>query len=93
MKISDMTFEELQDYALQLEEKNVGLETTNAALKAEKEELMGINLTLQKRNNDLFMRVEQSGSVTPAASPENEPETKTENCEDFARKLVEGGIL
>lgn len=90
MKISEMSLEELQDYALQLEEKNAGLETANAQLKIEKDELNGLNLTLQRRNNDLFMRVEQSGNATPVAEP---APAKTENCEDFARKLVEGGIL
>ena len=90
MKISEMTLEELQDYAMQQEERITGLESENNQLRTEKSELSGLNLSLQRRNNDLFMRVEQSGNITPTAEPQ--PQT-TENCEDFAKRFVEGGIL
>ena len=87
-KISEMTHEELQDYALLLEGEKTTLTDENNALKGKNEELTGYNQALQKRNQELFLKVEQQVTPDPA-TPKEEP--KTETCEDFARKLINGG--
>lgn len=83
MNIAEMTLEELQDYALQLQEKNASLEEDKKVLTGSVEELTGLNKQLQKRNNDLFMRVSQG--VPDEGVKEVE---KVETCEEFARKLI-----
>lgn len=85
-KISEMTLEELQDYALDLEGKNTTLTEQNATKQKEVDDLNALNKTLQKRNNDLLMRVEQSPAPTP--TPAEPP--KVETCEEFAKKFVLG---
>lgn len=90
-KISEMTFEELQDYALSQDSKIKQLEQDNEKATKENAELTELNKSLQKRNNDLFMKVEQQ-----ATGGSNDPEEKEEkaeeiqSCEDFARNLLEG---
>ena len=87
MKISEMTLEQLQDYALNQEEQlNAGKER-EAALTTQITELTGLNKELQRRNNELFMKVEQT------VSPEHEQrkEIKTESCEEFAKNYILGG--
>jgi len=86
MKISEMTHEQLQDYALELEQKDQANQETINTLKGEKEELQGLNKELQKRNNDLFMRVEQQGEGN---DPEGkaDPEQPPKSCEDTAKDL------
>lgn len=82
MEIKDMTLEQLQDYAVELVEKN------NAALAREQQltqtntELLELNKTLQKRNNDLFMKVEQQATQSPKSEVK-----EVESCEDFAKRI------
>lgn len=85
-KISEMTLEELQDYALDLETKQAAAETEKTALNGKITELTSLNQALQTRNNNLLMKVEQQSTPAPSAA---EPE-KIESCEDFARRLVTG---
>ena len=85
-KISEMTLEELQDYALDLEGKNVALTEERTTRQKEYDDLSALNRQLQKRNNDLLMRIEQP-APTPDPVPDKPP---VETCEDFARKFVLG---
>lgn len=82
--ISEMTLEELQDYALELEGTNATLTEQNTALQNDKDELTKTNLALQQRNNRLFMQVEQ-GRKEPAKDEDPQP---VESCEDFATRTV-----
>lgn len=80
-----MTLEQLQDYAVSLEEtvatQKQELEKSNTT----NQELTDLNKALQKRNNDLFMKVEQQ--------PVNEPQPQAEQpkpvptCEEVAINL------
>ena len=87
MKISEMTLEQLQDYALAQEEQINAFKGRESALQAQCTELTNLNKELQRRNNDLFMKVEQT------VSPEQEQpkQQKPESCEDFAKRFVIGG--
>lgn len=87
MEISKMTLEELQDYALTLEQEKQTLTEQNTSLTNENNELNTINRALQKRNNDLFMRVEQT--IKQPVQPSTEPK-KVVSCEDFAKTLIKG---
>lgn len=87
-KISEMTLEELQDYAVTLEADKKELSDKLTEKESSLTEAHELNRQLQKRNNDLFMKVEQQ--YTPPAL-ELEKEEKTETCEEFAQKLVNGG--
>ena len=89
MKISEMSIEELREYALQLEEDKTLLTDENASLKAEKAELDTFNKNLQKRNNELFLKVEQARTA-PDDNGAGKEEKPVESCEDFARKLILG---
>ena len=83
-KISEMTFEELQDYASDLQTQ---LDTNLAELEQSKikvNELHELNTTLQRRNNDLFKKVEQQPTGT-TSQPIEEPTPET--CEEFATKI------
>lgn len=86
MNISEMTLEQLQDLALKQQEQINGLQNKEAQLTGKITELTELNTILQKRNNDLFMRVEQGVQPTPEA-PKQE-EAAAESCEDFAKNLV-----
>lgn len=88
MKISEMNLEQLQDYALKLEEEKKVLGDRCDAYEKEKSDLLDLNKQLQKRNNDLFMKVEQQGA--PEAAPQAEAE-KVTTCEDFAKNLIKEG--
>lgn len=90
MKISDMSLEQLQDYALKLEQNNVELKGINESKDNELKELTTLNKTLQKRNNELFMQVEQQGTEPdePKQEPKQEP---VKTCEEFARDYILGG--
>lgn len=90
MKISEMSLEELQDYAVSLEETNATLTQEKSALNTQITDLTALNQQLQRRNNDLFMKVEQGVKTPPTPSPE---QPKTESCEDFAKSLILGGKL
>lgn len=90
MNISEMTLEQLQDYALTLEGEKTTLTDENNALKTKNEELTGYNQALQKRNNELFLKVEQQITGKKEEKPGEE---KAETCEDFARNLIKEGKL
>ena len=87
-KISEMTLEELQDYAVTLEKANNGLNEQLTAKDSELQQLNEDNKLLQRRNNALFLQVEQQG--TPKNDPEETPPA-VESCEDFAQKLITNG--
>ena len=80
-----MTPEQLQDYAVSLEEqlatKNQELEKVNTSV----QELTDLNKALQKRNNDLFMKVEQQ-PVNEPQQPAEQPKP-VQTCEEVARNL------
>ena len=88
MKISEMSLEQLQDYALSLEGEKKSWNEEKTALTAQLNESNELNRQLQKRNNDLFMKVEQGIVEEPAK--EKEP---AESCEDFAKNLVLKGVI
>lgn len=85
MKISEMTEEQVRDYALSLEQEKA----STAQVMAEKDktinELKDLNLGLQKRNNALFLQVEQQREVTPTEEKESEQEV-VKSEEDYARE-------
>ena len=85
-KISEMTLEELQDYALDLESKNAAAEGEKSALNGKISELTELNQALQTRNNNLLMKVEQqvNTSTTPTES------APVETCEEFAARIAKG---
>lgn len=91
-KIGEMTLEELQDYALQLEDNNQTLTAENGALTTKNSELTEYNQALQKRNNELFLKVEQQVTGKGEEPKPDEPK-QAETCEDFARKLISGGKI
>lgn len=91
MKISEMNFDQLQDYALKQEEKITTLESDLTAKEAERVELDNLNKTLQKRNNELFLQVEQKVVGDPKDDPNGKKEDETETCEEWARKYILGG--
>lgn len=86
-KISEMTLEELQDHALDLESKLTAADTEKTTLNDKITELTGLNLDLQKRNNSLLMKVEQQ--YTPTSTPTPEP-VHIETCEEFAARIAKG---
>lgn len=87
-KISEMSLEEVQDYAVQLEQRVEEGKQREHDLEEQITELGTLNRNLQKRNSDLFMQIEQKPAGDPAPT-EKEPVT-VESCEDFARKLIKG---
>lgn len=87
-KIGEMTLEELQDYALQLEQANTQANEKIAQIEGEKTNLVELNQALQKRNNDLFMRVESQ--IKPDKPEDKKEPEKVESCEDFAKNLILG---
>ena len=88
-----MTLEELQDYALKLEGDKKTLEDEKVNLLNEKNDLTALNQNLQRRNNDLFMRVEQqqAGGDNGNDQGDNKENEKVVTCEEFARNYVLGG--
>ena len=84
-KISEMTLEELQDYAQGLQTRNGELTSQLAEKDHTIEELNATNLALQQRNNRLFMQVE---SQTTNPTPTKEEPAELESCEDFAKRTV-----
>lgn len=86
-KISEMTLEELQDYALDLETKQAAAESEKTALNGKITELTDLNQALQTRNNALLMKVEQQHN-NPTPTPA-EP-THVESCEEFAARIAKG---
>lgn len=86
-KISEMTMEELQDYALTFENEREAWKQEKEKLNGDITELNGLNKELQRRNNDLFMKVEQG---TPEQPKQEEEQKPVETCEDFAKNLILG---
>lgn len=78
--ISEMTLDELRDYALELEDDKGALEIELAEQNKRYEDLSATNLMLQERNNKLFLQVEQGRRDEPAPAEEEAPQS----CEDFA---------
>ena len=91
MKISEMTLEELQDYAVKLEESVKAKDSELEQAKAKTVELQDLNTTLQKRNNELFLKVEQTPAPTENSQNEDSPAPQ-ETCEELGAKLFNGGI-
>lgn len=84
-KISEMTLEELQDYALTLEgEKAAGIEREKD-LTGKIDELSGLNKTLQKRNNELFRQIEAQDPPVDNGSPA--PDPKPESYEELLNRI------
>lgn len=84
-KISEMSLDELRDHALLLESEKASLFSDLEAAKTENAEMRETNLLLQKRNNELFMRVEQSATVPVTTSADPEEKEESESLEDFAK--------
>lgn len=84
MEISEMSLEQLQDYALELKNEVAEGKTREADKEAQINDLRALNTTLQKRNNELFMKVEQQ-SVNPVEDQKAEQDSLP-SCEDFASK-------
>lgn len=87
--IDQMSLEELQAYALELEGKTNTLTEQQNAANAKISDLQDLNTALQKRNNDLLMRVEQK---QPDPQPQPDPTPKTESYEDFAKRILSKGV-
>lgn len=85
MKISEMTLEQLQDYAVQLENDKAVSDQALADKENENKTLKEINLDLQKRNKELFLKVEQQ--PTPSNNPTPEPDD-VESYEDAVKNKI-----
>lgn len=88
-KISEMTLEELQDHAVKQAEQITALSNEKKATEDKVAELQTLNTQLQKRNNELFLKVEQ-GTDIPGQKKKEEP-VVVESCEEYAKKLILGG--
>jgi hypothetical protein len=91
-KISEMTLEELQDYALELEERDMSKTAQIEDMSTKNNELKDMNLLLQKRNNALLLRVEQQKEEEWGNDEGEDGQPTTESCEEFANKIV-GDII
>ena len=80
-----MSLEELQDYALSLEQQVSSKDEELIKVNSSLAEVNDLNRQLQKRNNELFMRVEQQ--PTPQATPVVEPDTPSVSCEEMAQNI------
>ena len=85
-KISEMELDELRDYAIALENDKTELTTKLSESATEKAELLTLNTQLQKRNHELFLKVEQQVLGLPAEEP-GEPEP-VQSCEELGANLV-----
>ena len=85
MKISEMTLEQLQDYAVQLENDKTVTEQAIKDKDSEIQTLKDLNLGLQKRNKELFLQVEQQ--ATPPVEPPQEP-GNVESLEDVVKNTL-----
>lgn len=85
--ISEMTLEELQDYALDLEGKvnqaGEDVEKLNTTIN----DLHDLNKTLQKRNNELFTKLDQQRANPSKDRPGDADEPDIQTCEELAEKL------
>ena len=84
-----MSLEELQSYALELEGKTNTLTEQQNAANAKINDLQDLNTALQKRNNELLMRVDQP-QPTPEPKPEDKPK---ESYGDFAKRMIKEGVI
>ena len=84
-KLTEMTNEELQDYILQLQDEARAQKQVNDELLTKNAELNELNIGLQKRNNELFLRVAQQDAN---AQDNGTEEPTTLSCEDFAVKNI-----
>ena len=91
MKISEMTEDQVRDYALKLEQEKQEYIEREKQHEKDMSEMVVLNKQLQKRNNDLFMQVEQQNGVDDHKDPTPPKEEKVESCEDFAKRLLNGG--
>ena len=87
MKISEMSLEDLQVYAVDLESKLAAKDQREQELVNEVNEFTELNKTLQIRNNELLLKIDQQPA---GGDPTPEPPKNIESCEDFARKLIKG---
>jgi len=85
-KISEMTEDEVRDYALQLESDKAVTDQQLADKDTEIATIKGINLDLQKRNRELFLKVEQQGTNPPEEDPNKEGKIEVESLDDFVNK-------
>ena len=80
-----MTEDQVRDYALKLEEEKQAREEELAQAKIREQDLRDLNTALQKRNNDLFLKVEQQ--IVPGPEEKAQP-TPTVTCDDMAKTLA-----
>lgn len=81
-----MTEDEVRDYALQLESDKAVTDQQLADKDTEIATIKGINLDLQKRNRELFLKVEQQGTNPPEEDPNKEGKIEVESLDDFVNK-------
>lgn len=86
-KISEMTNEELQDYALKLEQDKTILNSSIEKYKTDYAELELLNKNLQKRNNALFVQLEQQHKPTTDQNNQDQEPKKT-SFEDVNNLLM-----
>lgn len=79
-----MTEDEVRDYALELEQNATAHAQTVADKDAVISQLKDDIVGLQRRNNALYMKVEQQGTQPPV-DDKPVPEEPKESLEDFAR--------
>ena len=89
MKISEMTEDQVRDYALKLEEEKAQYEEREKEKDGKIAELTDFNAALQRRNNELFLKVEQQ-AVKGTEEKAKEEKEEIETCEDFARRIAKG---
>lgn len=83
--ITEMTLEELQAHALKLTEDVTAGKTREEEQAKKITELTDLNQALQRRNNDLIVKVEKQITGAPE---EKKTEEKVVSCEDFAKSLI-----
>lgn len=83
-----MSLEQLQDYALQLENDKQVNDQALADRDNEIKILKDINLDLQKRNKDLFLKVEQQPQADPVPSDPTDDPNNVETIEDVVKNKL-----
>lgn len=82
-KISEMTEDEVREYALDLEQKTSAqaqaMADKDSTITQLKDDIVG----LQRRNNSLYMKIEQQREQPPQL--EEQTEKPSESLEDFAK--------
>lgn len=86
-KISEMTLEELQDYATGLQTDLANKEQELTDERAKTVDLQALNVDLQKRNRDLFLKVEQQSSLPDRQDDTQSEPTAQPTCEEVAKTL------